>query len=679
MEYSVLRHKSHDDTWAWLFAFAFATLGTIAATSYVAMVMAQALLQVLVDGNKLGHRVFEVSAPIYAGVVSIVLVLAVTMWLYASVGKRGRSVERLLADLGARPIIAGTSDLRIRRLLNVHEEIAIACGLEPPAIYLMEGEESINAFTAGTTPDDTIVCITYGALRTLKRAELQAVLAHEYGHILSGDVRRNTRLLFFLDALIPFGGEKGPSAYLLFLKLMGFCAVMTLPSAFFRHGGMGFAIVLVLTILATLVWIPTKTLGLLWKLGAAVVRATQAAVARRRELAADAASAQFTRDPGALASALRKVAGLDHSQRLVADQAQSVAHMCFAPALVGRDEGLFAAHPPMEDRLRQLGFPADLDEQRQLDERRGSLRDLYASEVDEELGILLLAEPSAATPASAAPPASAPIQKPFRPYRPAVPASAALAAIPDLEHAVKLLGRIPDELRAELRKPAGALAAAHALLGTAAPDKSNEIENAFAVALDALDEQHRLPLLELVIPTLRAMRHGMQSDLIMSLRERIKADSRVTLREAVYFNLLTRPLRQDKPKPAWMHPGDAFALLIGAAAHASASSADAARAAFEAGRERMFPRATSLPPGDKPDFARLDDALNTLALLSVDRRRVVRAAVTRVIAHDGNLTAIELELVRAVSSALYVPLPPMAVPDQASDAALAVRRLSGMS
>ena len=489
MAYNVLRHKSYDDTWAWVFAFGFAMLGTIAATSYLAMVLAKSFLQILVDGNKLDSRVFEVSVPVYLGFVSVVAVFAATNWLYSSIGKRRRSVWGLLADLGASPIIAGTNDLRIRRLLNIHDEIAIACGLEQPAIYLLEGEESINAFTVGTTPDDTVICVTYGALRTLKRAELQAVLAHEYGHILTGDVRRNTRLLFFISALIPFGGEKGSSAYLRLLMVLGFCAVLTLPAVIFGEG-MGLIICLLLAFLATLVWIPAKALGLLWAFGTAVVRVTQAAVSRRRELAADAASAQFTRDPEALASALRKIAGLDNSQPLEAKQAESIAHMCFAPALAGRDAGLFAAHPPMEERLRQLGFPASVDERRELDERRGSLRDLYTSEVDEELEIMLLAERAAAAPANAPIKApvktQAPVQNVFRPYRPIVAASAALAAIPDLGHAVKLLGRFPDELRAELRKPAGACAAAHALLGTAAPDKPNEIENAFAVALDAL-------------------------------------------------------------------------------------------------------------------------------------------------------------------------------------------------
>jgi Zn-dependent protease with chaperone function len=169
MEYSVLRHKSYDDTWAWMFAFGFAMLGTIGATSYAAMVLAQTLLQGLADDKHLSNAVFSVSAPIYLGVVGIVLVFTVTMWLYSSIGKRHRSVERLLADLGASPVIPGTNDLHIRRLLNVSDEIAIACGIDQPAIYLMEGEESINAFTAGTTPDDTVVCVTYGALRTLKR------------------------------------------------------------------------------------------------------------------------------------------------------------------------------------------------------------------------------------------------------------------------------------------------------------------------------------------------------------------------------------------------------------------------------------------------------------------------------------------------------------------------------
>src|SRR5207248_5458764 len=86
-----------------------------------------------------------------------------------------------------------------RKLLNVVEEMALASGVPVPGVYVMDNEEGINAFAAGHTTSDATITVTRGCMKLLTRDELQGVIAHEFSHILNGDMRLNLRLvgLFF--------------------------------------------------------------------------------------------------------------------------------------------------------------------------------------------------------------------------------------------------------------------------------------------------------------------------------------------------------------------------------------------------------------------------------------------------------------------------------------------------
>src|SRR5690606_5389400 len=99
---------------------------------------------------------------------------------------------------------ADTRDRAERRLLNVVEEMAIASGVPVPHVYLLE-ESGINAFAAGYAPGDAVLGVTRGAVNQLSREELQGVIAHEFSHVLNGDMRLSIRLIGILHGILLLG------------------------------------------------------------------------------------------------------------------------------------------------------------------------------------------------------------------------------------------------------------------------------------------------------------------------------------------------------------------------------------------------------------------------------------------------------------------------------------------
>jgi Zn-dependent protease with chaperone function len=105
-------------------------------------------------------------------------------------------------QLGGTKVQPNTTDLQERILLNVVEEMAIASGTPVPPVYVMGNEQGINAFAAGTTPQNAVIGVTKGSIETLNREELQGVIAHEFSHILNGDMKLNIRLMGLLHGIL---------------------------------------------------------------------------------------------------------------------------------------------------------------------------------------------------------------------------------------------------------------------------------------------------------------------------------------------------------------------------------------------------------------------------------------------------------------------------------------------
>ena len=111
-------------------------------------------------------------------------------------------------SMGGARILPQTLDQAERRCLNVVEEMALAANMPVPPVYVMNDERGINAFAAGISPADAVVAVTRGTIEHLRRDELQGVIAHEFSHILNGDMRLNIRLAAMLKG-ITFVGDIG--------------------------------------------------------------------------------------------------------------------------------------------------------------------------------------------------------------------------------------------------------------------------------------------------------------------------------------------------------------------------------------------------------------------------------------------------------------------------------------
>ena len=105
-------------------------------------------------------------------------------------------------SLGARLILAESSDSDERKRRNVVEEMAIAAGVPVPKIYVLPEEQGINAFAAGHTPKDAAIAVTRGCLTLLNRDELQGDIGHEFSHILNGDMRLYQRIMGVIFGIV---------------------------------------------------------------------------------------------------------------------------------------------------------------------------------------------------------------------------------------------------------------------------------------------------------------------------------------------------------------------------------------------------------------------------------------------------------------------------------------------
>ncbi|HEX5012238.1 MAG TPA: M48 family metallopeptidase, partial [Planctomycetota bacterium] len=272
-----------------------------------------------------GHAPDTTLVFVATGLAVLAVVVGGSLYKSAQLRRGGRA---LAEQLGGVHLHGGNADEDGRRLLNVVEEMALASGLPVPDVYVLPDEQGVNAFAAGFTTGDAVLGITAGAVRLLDREQLQGVVAHEFSHILNGDMSLNLRLIGWVHGLLVIG-------------LLGQIILRSLRYA--RGGGKkGGGLALIVAIgLALLV------LGFVGMFFANLIKA---AVSRQREYLADAAAVQFTRNPGGLAGALKRIGSLAGGGQLRAPAAALVSHMLLAES---RGDW-FASHPPLEERIRRL-------------------------------------------------------------------------------------------------------------------------------------------------------------------------------------------------------------------------------------------------------------------------------------------------------------------------------------
>ncbi|HEY4953921.1 MAG TPA: M48 family metalloprotease [Gemmatimonadaceae bacterium] len=289
----------------------------------------------------------------YAG-IHIIPGLGMTLLLIAGVmawwGYRFGATS-LVHATGATEIIEPSTDAE-RRLVNVIDEMTIAAGVARPRIWLIP-DRAPNAFATGVHLGDAHIAVTQGLLDSCTREELQAVVAHEMGHVANLDVR----LMTLLTALIGVVALVHNAAF----RWMRFGGGPRIGGRFRSRDNKGAGILVVVLLV---VWLVS------WVIAPLVTRYMATKVGRSREFLADAMSAQFTRNPGALADALEKIGSSTDKPVAIA---RSSAQLCIVDPFhsvwgdrEGRFADLMATHPPLRERvarLRAMAYQADAGSQ----------------------------------------------------------------------------------------------------------------------------------------------------------------------------------------------------------------------------------------------------------------------------------------------------------------------------
>ncbi|MDE2053251.1 MAG: M48 family metallopeptidase [Xanthomonadaceae bacterium] len=646
------------------------TLVWLFALAVLAIVVAVDLVCAFVLG--VGLR----PAPLLGIAVAVVAVIGLcSAYRVASLAGGGAAVAR---EMNAVEVPADTTNPQWQRLRNVIEEVAIASGVPVPEIYVMQDESGINAFAAGYTSTDAAVCVTQGCLDKLNRDELQGVIAHEFSHVLNGDMRLNIRLmglLFGIMALWVVGR---------FLMWGGYFGLGDDNGGGRRRGGGSGQIAL-----AGIALLAIGAIGVFFG------RLIQAAVSRSRESLADASAVQFTRQTSGIAGALKKIAVFEEGSALQAPRKDEVRHMLFGDA---EASSWFATHPPITERIRALepGFkPEELDtyvKQWLAAGNDPNNIELHATEHPWEKAVHDFARADGDVDIGGADPATAGTGA----IGGIVPARGALLAITaagvaaqvaspgtdDYQAATGLHAQIPAALAAAARDPRGALALVFALAISEHPDLQAQQVQSVAEAFDAalgdavrnlvppmadLHPMLRLSLAQLAFPVLKRRPRPEVDRFVKTLDGLIHSDGRVDLDEYCLAKLVQAQVVAALDPAAGFKAGtlkltdaqDELRDLVALLAHFGNDDDETAQRAFQAAMLDALPNASILYALPEDWRAALDRALATLARLTPEGKQLTVRALTGAIAADGKVTLAESEMLRVACAVLGCPLPPM--------------------
>jgi Zn-dependent protease with chaperone function len=562
--------------------------------------------------------------------VTLLIIFIGSVAKIVALAKGGSAVAE---NLGGRLINASTTVRDERRLINVVEEMSLAAGVPVPQVYILDREKGINAFAAGYSPNDAAVAVTRGCLNELNRDELQGVIAHEFSHILNGDMRLNIRLIGFLSGIMV-------------LAQIGYLILRSRSGS--RKSGAQIIVV---------------GLGLLiiGFVGQLFGRMIQAAVSRQREYFADASSVQFTRNPSGIAEALKKIGAFVTGSRIQSPNAGEICHMFFGKGI----RTLFATHPPLTDRIYRL--QPDFDGQ------------FIPMTIPDE------------KPAPAAPEPIQPVREPNRqPVAGFVIGADSVVERPgnitlqDLDHSRQLLAAIPDPVKNELSDILGSICVTCALLLEKDPElKTRQIQSLqkaapaavirqillLEKALKDIDPRLRLPILDLALPSLRQMSARHYAKFRGLIRILVEADAKLSLFEFALQEIITHRLeatfKRHKKEVVYKNietlAVDAVHILS-KLAHVGHPVEASARKAFASGWSKLHITASTpdrdMLPAGEVSFRELRVALNRFSRSTPGVKKAILDACAHCVLHDKKVTVEEAELLRAVAFALDIPLPP---------------------
>ncbi|MEP7743538.1 M48 family metallopeptidase [Vibrio parahaemolyticus] len=554
--------------------------------------------------------------------VGVLLVVSISSFIRLSElnANGGRGVTE---SIGGKLISTDTSNAKHRQLLNVVEEMSIASGIPVPPVYVMEEEHGINAFAAGMSIDDAVIGVTQGALDAFSRDELQGVIAHEFSHILNGDMRLNTRLigaLFGITCIAHFGH--------LILDNSNSTRHVSRSSS---DSNKGFAVIILIAIVC---------LVLGW-LGTLFGNMIKAAISRQREFLADASAVQFTRNDQGIAGALKKIGSNVQGSTLNTKASDEMSHMMFGQSKLSGFSGLFATHPPLDERIRRIEPNWDGSY------AQHSHAQNTAFDNEQVSGFAV----GGGSPASQSASPSEQLS----------------------ETGQQLISQLPPELVDIAREPYSARFIAFALIFDGSDIQREMIKSYVPLASQStllpwldydLPLHLRFPLLELALPALKSLSEAQKISLCKVLRELSETDNQYSLAEWCVINLLEKQLLASfgfiKQHKTLKQLEESVFWLLRELAWVSHSQADKAQRAYHCALAHLgFPEVKLEPANSNWHLSRA--ALELLLQLKPKDRRIFVKACRLAIESDGEITVAEGELYRVIACFLEVPEPPLTI------------------
>lgn len=554
-------------------------------------------------------------------ILSTMIVLGSTYKIY-SLASGGSAIAEML---GGTLIESNRGEAKFRRVLNIVEETAIAAGVPVPAVYVLSEEESINAFAAGYSTSDAVIAISQGCLDKLTRDELQGVIAHEFSHILNGDMRLNIRLIGVLHGILLLG-------------LLGQFSMRSAAEVDDIRGSLSLLFI-------------GFILFLLGYLGVFFGNLIKAAISRQREFLADASAVQFTRNPLGIGSALNKILrASDH--KIHAARAAEASHFYFSSGLTEGFFGLLSTHPPLVERIKRIA-PQFLNQ---------TVSDSVSrQQVESEISALQNEGISGFSAAENNPLATS--------------LNSALA------RSKQLISKISPSWREAAHQPASAQAV---VLGVLLPTGPEELANAMELLHDVapaqivselkvlcrkgipLQPEEKFALVEIALPSMRSMSKEQFSQFRKVLELLINFDGKISLFEYTLGKTLRRHLEKYVKPQNFLKSDERsisslmekISILIEHVAFVGSNEQQQRCLSYRKGMQTLFPSFKSDPEfATRPSYAQLDLALEQIEKASPKLREQIMQAVIACVLADDHASSSELQIVRAIADHLECPIP----------------------
>lgn len=577
---------------------------------------------------------FDITTFLLIGALVSAVVLLGSLYKISALSGGGARIAEMM---NGRLLVSGTQDSAERRVLNVVEEMAIASGTPVPPVYLMD-EPGINAFAAGYTPSDAIIAVTRGTIDTLSRDQLQGVVAHEFSHILHGDMRVNIRLIGVLHGIM----------------ILGIIGYYLLHSGRYSRRSKDSGGIVFLGLGLVVVGFVGTFFGNLIK----------AAVSRQREYLADASAVQFTRNPDGIGQALMQIAKHQEHSYLQNPKSVEISHALFEEGQVSALSRLYATHPPLEDRIRAVLPNWEGDYQvSNWDKSVAPQEEVQAQKTDKNNS------DKAATVLTGVLLADALLSQAGSPNS------------KHLEHADALLHQIPQAQLDAAREPSGARAIVYFLvlsnsdsvraaqleyLHESADDGVyQELLNLTKAGRSVADEQ-RLALTTIASSSLRQLSQQQYQLFKGNFKKLIEIDKKINLLEWALQKIVFHHLDKVFDKGGSSHFGkkslkscqQSTAVLLSILTHSTSQEGISAEEAFSAGANNLGSKVVMIDVSEI-DFEQLNEALDELTALKPLQKPALLQACANCITADGKLLPIEVELLRAIAATIDCPVPPL--------------------